>query len=315
VEREAFTEIFGVRFDLRNDRFHLLIASGNELRVNSVGEHLALRAASAESVLLTDPQNLTTDVRVMVLIHGAFMVVAWIGTTTFATFMSRYFKNTWKKQMCGREPWFIIHTVCMTLTVLLTLAAFIIIFIDVNGFSNTYHSNLGIAVTSAMILQLFGAIFRPVPNHENRPIFNWLHKAFGNLTHVLAIITIFFAVPLPAGMLPDYTSYVLVGFVGFYLLMHIIMTVSDELQAIVCLQLIAQFQTIKVSGEIKRKRSLNKPDKLAPVSFRVHRLNCTQLLSLPFQYPMLRKNLLGVFMVAVLLFVVALVLIVAFAPF
>lgn len=67
---------------------------------------------------------------------------------------------------------------------------------------------------------------RPDPKAKSRPLFNSLHKFFGNITHLLAVLTIFYAVPLSQARLPDYTTFVLVGFVSYYLLMHIILTVG-----------------------------------------------------------------------------------------
>jgi hypothetical protein len=56
-----------------------------------------------------------------------------------------------------------------------------------------------------------------------------MHKAFGNIAHILAVITIFFAVDMPRSRLPQFTFYLLAGYAGFYVLMHVLFMVIDEI--------------------------------------------------------------------------------------
>lgn len=230
VERNALTTVRDVEFDLINDEFHLLLASGNEAGTNAVGHH-ELAIASDERVSLTIPRNLEASQRVLIKVHGVLMIIAWIGTASLGIFMARYFKKTWVDQtISGKQAWFLWHFICMVLTFVLTIASVIIIFVEIGEWRTSVHSLCGIIVTTFVILQPLGAVFRPDPTSKHRPVFNFLHLSFGNITHILAIITIFFAVPLSNARLPKWTSYILITFVVLYLLMHVLMTVNVSSQ-------------------------------------------------------------------------------------
>lgn len=76
----------------------------------------------------------------------------------------------------------------MVLTWALTLAGFVIIFVEIDGWSaeQNPHAILGTITTILCFLQPIGALFRPAPNSKNRPIFNWCHWLGGNMAHILA---------------------------------------------------------------------------------------------------------------------------------
>lgn len=193
------------------------------------------------------------------------MIVAWVGLTSIGIFLARYFKRTWENQsICGNKAWFFWHFLCMVLTFILTIASVIIIFVEIGEWRTSVHAVTGIIVTAFVVFQPIGAVFRPAPTSKNRPIFNFLHFSFGNITHVLAFITIFYAVPLVNARLPQWTSYVLIGFVVMYLLMHVLLTVN--IHSPLADESLIKFhsQTIRVIGEIKREQKLGS-SKGAPV--------------------------------------------------
>ncbi|CRK94859.1 CLUMA_CG008351, isoform A [Clunio marinus] len=227
VERENYSIIESEIFDLLNDKQFLLLAMGTELRTNSIGSHGGLREASEEAVLLTQPRNLEAGgARLFIMLHGSFMIVAWIGTAPIGIFLARYFKQTWKnQQICGKDAWFFWHTILMLMTCVLVISSCVIIFIDVREWRTSIHAITGSITVALLILQPVGAIFRPAASHHKRPIFNFIHFSMGNIIYSLAIITIFFAVPKPAANLPRWTFFIFIAFVLFYLMMHFILTV------------------------------------------------------------------------------------------
>lgn len=221
-----------------NNRYFLLIASGRNLGTNEVGLHDINYASSGSSLLLTTPSVVSFRSRVLLQLHGSFMIVAWVGTTSVGIFLSRYFKKTWVgSKACGKDHWFVWHLLCMITTVILTIASYVIIFIDVGDFHASYHSIIGSITLALALLQPIAGVFRPDITKPSRPLFNWLHFSIGNITHVLAIITICFAFSMSRSAVPSWLHYILIGYVVFYILMHII------------------FTTINISGEIRSKSS------------------------------------------------------------
>lgn len=258
-------------FHLLDQKHFLLLASGVELGDNSIGNHFGSVAFTNIAVNLTIPANIEAGQRVLVMVHGSLMVVAWIGTASIGIFFARHFKETWKShKICGsQDVWFVWHFVSMLLTFVLTTSSFIIIFVDVGAWRTSVHAVTGTIVMVLTFLQPFAASFRPKPTHPKRPIFNFLHFSAGNIIHVLAIITIFYAVPMLPASLPEWTTYVLVAFSVFYLLMHVTMTVRIKFCNVFLMSRYVNncsFQTIRICGEVKRKTKLGST-KNPPVRF------------------------------------------------
>lgn len=137
----------------------------------------------------------------------------------------------------------------MVLTWSLTMAAFILIFVELKAWSSERnpHAILGTVTTIVCFLQPIGAFFRPHPGTPRRPIFNWLHWLGGNVAHTLGskneeikplsactiisciyslVVTIFFAVKLNKAELPDWMDWILVAYVAFHVAIHLILSVS-----------------------------------------------------------------------------------------
>lgn len=221
------TTIDGATFDLNSDHY-LLLAKGYSLQTNMVADHgPRYRAVSHRSVFLRPKIVDVGGARPMTIAHGALMIVAWIGTAAIGIFIARFFKNSWnERKVCGTEVWFFWHIFFQVITWILTIIAIILIFVDVGEWRTTTHAILGMIVMSFAILQPIVAIFRPKPTSTKRPIFNFIHKFFGNFTHILAFITIYFAVALPGADLVDWTIYIIIAFVAFYFFMQLVLGVS-----------------------------------------------------------------------------------------
>lgn len=147
----------------------------------------------------------------------------------------------------------------MILTWVLTIAGFVLIFVELGAWSaeENPHAILGTITTILCFLQPFAALFRPAPSSSKRPIFNWLHWLVGNIAHILAstyillikndfflnlehfflkkpnqlfffsVVTIFFAVKLTKAELPSWFDWILVAFVAFHVIVHLVLSVSQ----------------------------------------------------------------------------------------
>ncbi|GAB0093619.1 putative ferric-chelate reductase 1 homolog [Sergentomyia squamirostris] len=168
------------------------------------------------------------DGAILIKLHGAFMVIAWLGTTSLGILIARYFKRTWvNHQIFGTDAWFFFHRCCMLITWTFTLIAFIMIFIDVDGWSydEAPHAILGTITTILCFFHPILAMFRPNVGDEKRQYFNWGHWFGGNLAHILSMVTIFLSISVKKAQLPDWLYAILSIFVVAYVTAHIYFTV------------------------------------------------------------------------------------------
>ncbi|XP_062543328.1 putative ferric-chelate reductase 1 homolog isoform X2 [Armigeres subalbatus] len=229
VERDAVTTVKGQRFDLINGKYHLLLATGKKADSTHVSYHDIGRHVSGVPLALAEVGPVQGASKLLLRLHGAFMLTAWIGTASLGMLLARYFRQTWVgSQLCGKDQWFAWHRFLMVLTWALTVAGFVIIFVEIGGWSkvDNPHGILGVVTTVLCFLQPIGAYFRPHPGTKRRPLFNWLHWLGGNLAHIIAIIAIFFAVKLQKAELPDWLDFILIAFVAFHVFMHLIFSIG-----------------------------------------------------------------------------------------
>lgn len=109
TERDPQITVFDKEFDLDTQPYHILLAIGNDITPNSISEHTQ-RAASQTAVLLSDIAILgAAGVPILVQLHGAFMIVAWLGCCSIAIVLARYFKQTWlSTEFMGKDYWFMV---------------------------------------------------------------------------------------------------------------------------------------------------------------------------------------------------------------
>uniref|UniRef100_A0A1B0EZ95 Cytochrome b561 domain-containing protein n=1 Tax=Lutzomyia longipalpis TaxID=7200 RepID=A0A1B0EZ95_LUTLO len=179
----------------------------------------------------TEPGNVPSDIDLdlpdgatLIKLHGAFMVVAWMGTTSMGILIARYFKRTWvNQQFFGTDAWFFWHRACMLFTWTFTLIAFIMIFIDVDGWSydEAPHAILGTITTIVCFFHPILAMLRPGVGDEKRKYFNWGHWFGGNLAHILATVTIFLSITVKKAQLPSWLYSILSLSVLAYVIAHI----------------------------------------------------------------------------------------------
>lgn len=194
VERDSVSRIDDINFNLVTTPYHLLMASGSTAAPElSVGYHNINKAASKYLIRFREDNPLIIEVRnqqpskTYVLIHGSLMIVSWIFATSIGVFAARFMKKLWAGEKAfGMDIWFLIHRSSMALVWCLTIAAVIIIWIDVGEWKTSTHSVLGIIATSLCFIQPFPTFFRPKPDDEARPIFNFMHGLVGKLAHVFA---------------------------------------------------------------------------------------------------------------------------------
>lgn len=295
--RDAVTKVEDREYNLAKDKYHLLIAAGSSVREGNVGYHDVGRAAAEVSQSLADVSIIAGSSNLLLRLHGAFMIGAWIGAAGIGILLARYFKQTWVgSQLCGKDQWFAWHRMFMLLTWGLTISAFVLIFVQLRGWSaeDNPHAILGCATTALAFVQPIGAAFRPHPDSRRRPIFNWLHWLVGNVAHILGIVTIFFATKLTKAELPDWMDWILVGYVAFHVAVHLILSIAS---------IVSERNNAKRVNSFPMKEMTNSRSPLhSPERKQDSAHSC------------FRKFMLTVYILVILLLVAALIIITVFAP-
>ncbi|XP_053101816.1 putative ferric-chelate reductase 1 [Hemicordylus capensis] len=155
----------------------------------------------------------------LIKIHGALMFVAWMTTVSIGVIVARFFKPVWPQSLFGEEIWFQVHRALMMTTVLLTSISFVLPFVYRGGWSQQagFHAYLGCTVMALAIVQPLMAAVRPPPQAPRRHVFNCLHWCTGTTARILAVVTVFLGMDLPALNLPDpWDTYTMIGFVAWH---------------------------------------------------------------------------------------------------
>ncbi|NXD38877.1 FRRS1 reductase, partial [Copsychus sechellarum] len=163
--------------------------------------------------------------------HGALMFVAWITTVSIGVIIARFFKPVWSHSfLLGKELWFQVHRMLMLTTVMLTSISFVLPFVYRGGWSHQagFHPYLGCAVMALTIFQPLMAGFRPSRHAPRRQLFNWFHWSTGTTARILAVVTMFLGMDLPALDLPDpWDTYAMIGFVAWHVGTEILLEIHS----------------------------------------------------------------------------------------
>ncbi|KAL4235511.1 DOMON domain-containing protein frrs1L [Mactra antiquata] len=229
-------------FDL-NQNWHLMYANGRVLQVPAwqlyMHSTVDLPPATAARVDFQSYAIIgSTAKNKLVKAHGCLMIIAWVLFTGIGIVSARYYKNVWgDKTFLDLKIWFQIHRGCMISAVLLDVIAFIIIFIEVKGYSEIpsipgkeylqSHPVLGIIVTLLCLANPIMALFRPGGDHKRRPIFNWAHWGVGMSAYILSAICICFGFKLGKSSTPDYAVYIMIVYVLYVILFDVVFEVME----------------------------------------------------------------------------------------
>lgn len=127
-------------------------------------------------------------------IHGILMTLAWTLFAFVGLFTARYMRQVWEpRKLLGEKAWFTVHRTLMTITVLLTIASTIFIFVKEKGWSDDRgaHPFCGMVAITFAVIQPIMAVFRPHPGEPRRNIFNWAHRIVGTIALIMAVVTIY----------------------------------------------------------------------------------------------------------------------------
>ena len=215
---------------------HFILLSGGSYSPGNIGYHGNNKLPSRSAVNLAKVGNVVGGNSMLLQLHGVLMVAAWLGCAGAGMIMARYFKRTWRgRQLCGKDLWFVLHRGLMTLAVVLTIAAVILVLVEVqvaplalSSLRINPHPVVGLVCVLLALLQPIMAALRPHPGTSTRPLFNWAHWAAGNSAFILGVVAIFLAGSLAktnlASLDSNIWSWSLLAFVIFHSLIHLILS-------------------------------------------------------------------------------------------
>ncbi|NP_001083026.2 putative ferric-chelate reductase 1 precursor [Danio rerio] len=176
-----------------NNEYHLMIAAGSS-NEGKIQFHTNKYVSSTKANLLNPSVVITSEEEFppIVKAHGCLMLISWMATGSIGMIIARYLKGVAKGQgCCGKDFWFVAHVSLMTLSVIATAIAFIIVFVSAGDWVGGAHPVLGCLVMILSLIQPIVAAFRCEPQHERRFVFNWAHSCNAFAIKCLAVAAIF----------------------------------------------------------------------------------------------------------------------------
>jgi Eukaryotic cytochrome b561/Reeler domain len=192
--------------------FTKMIARGNysgALTMNMAGGDTAVIYAIGSSSILSMHSTVASSninfasgtmsaisVSSSILIHGLLMALCWLILFPSGVGIARYGRAYTPRGI--KAFWFQYHRYMQSFALLLTLIAFVVVFLYVPSTShfNNLHKVLGLIVVIAACFQPINAFFRPHPPAEGeepsyfRRMWSLFHRSFGFLTLVLGAVTV-----------------------------------------------------------------------------------------------------------------------------
>lgn len=203
--------------------------------------------------------------------HGILMILSWVVCASFAVLMPRYCKKAWPgKKIAGIPVWFRLHQFFMYTSLLLSVAGFIVIFINARGYCyyeqlpQKAHPPLGITTTILLILNPIMAAFRPAPTSSKRPIFNMLHFLVGLSAHVLSVVTLYIGVYMTKAAMPIWSVKIMGAYVVWHIVIEIVLTINKH-----C----CSKPDAKTSSYVMKQADDKEAAPAAPASHNVSRVN------------------------------------------
>ncbi|XP_075473228.1 putative ferric-chelate reductase 1 isoform X2 [Ascaphus truei] len=230
------------RTSFTNSNYYIFLTRGSSQAAGSILKHTQTPLITSQKVDLSSFAAISAQVgsSPLIRVHGALMIIAWMTTGNIGMMVARYMKKAARKPFLGKDLWFQTHFFLMVLTVAATIIAFILAFVEVNGWSSDTgaHPILGCIVMILAFLQPIVALFRPDPKSERRFIFNWGHMINAMVIKVLSVAAIFLGLQLLETAATQWMPKVMGGFFAWDILFNIILELNGRLKTKVetCIQ-------------------------------------------------------------------------------
>ncbi|CAD5113584.1 DgyrCDS2747 [Dimorphilus gyrociliatus] len=200
-----FTEIY----DIDEKKYYALFARGkidnNEIKQHDKDKRYIIKNRKIDFmkvVPITDGKVKTSG---YIKAHGCLMAIAWMFFAPVGIFTARYLKTFFKEEKNPDEAWSFIHWACMATTVVLTVIAFALIYIENGGYKSldsyphAAHPPLGVFIFVVCLVNPVGGLFLSnMDKDDSRRVFIlWIHRLFGILAAILSLVQVMIGLDLP----------------------------------------------------------------------------------------------------------------------
>lgn len=229
----SYEALNGTQITLREDlgykNYHILLASGRFDEVlGSKDVHMDRTSSMAPVSLAQTGHIKSLGAHILIRIHGSLMVAIWVGLVTLSIIMARYYKNEWSGSKVNDVAiWFVAHRTFMLIAWFGSIIAVIFAYMYTESYHPGLHQVSGSICLLLSTLQVLGGLFRPPLESSRRVFFNWAHFICGNLSYLLAMLCLVTAAFLAPAHLPQLYIWIIVAFVGTYVLIHTMMTIHQ----------------------------------------------------------------------------------------
>ncbi|XP_063794830.1 putative ferric-chelate reductase 1 isoform X2 [Pseudophryne corroboree] len=213
--------------------YYVFLVSGQALANGQIQQHNKTTMSNSSVNLSNDRSAISpTEANSLVIAHGSLMLIAWMTTGSTGMIMARYMKSAAGKPVLGKAAWFQTHFFLMVLTVILTIIAFIMVFVEAAGWSygTGAHPVIGCIVMVLSFFQPIAALFRPHPDNSRRFIFNWAHRLNALVIKILAVTAIFLGLILVDQSPTQWMAKVMGGFTSWEFLFYVILETNVQLK-------------------------------------------------------------------------------------
>uniref|UniRef100_A0A8C9XB61 Ferric-chelate reductase 1a n=1 Tax=Sander lucioperca TaxID=283035 RepID=A0A8C9XB61_SANLU len=231
-------------YDLDKDYF-LFLANGHA-QYGKVWKHSQQPLISSHRKHLTGPPEILRGSRAPIIMkmHGALMLLAWMLTGSVGTFIASFYKSDWPNQtVFGQKIWFqvdIPYTNRFIFQLVRAQGPFLLL---LNMLHAGVHPYLGCCVLTLSLTQPVMAAIRPSPDSHSRYIFNWGHWGVGYIvSFVTAVAAMFLGMRQSSLLLPQpWATHVLIGYVTWLALFRSLLLMHRHIYIKKCMKTSDEF--------------------------------------------------------------------------
>ncbi|XP_053209052.1 ferric-chelate reductase 1-like, partial [Panonychus citri] len=264
-------EARGRIFNLKLNKYHLILAFGRLTKDGAVEYHNGARSASSNLVNLFHTgliTGCTGSIYWLVRFHAFFMTVAWMMFISISITMARNYRDAWTYvRFFNLHIWLITHRTLNIIAVTLVAIGMTCIIIHTGTFDMcaSCHTTAGTIANGLMICQIVAGLTSPSNERTRlRKMFNIFHGLGGHITFIAACVALYKAGDQKYFRLGLTYNWLIILFIVIHYAVQVILQSSQML--------------IKSLNAVQDISITSQPGHLTPISIKESNANSTSML-------------------------------------